>query len=84
MYRGVVYFAGPKTQWVGQIDESEILATYQARWLWLVRIATRSTHARLDPSRCGYALLCDGELIEHVETRRSDDPPWRVPDLPQA
>jgi len=65
----VVYFSGPRTKWSGRIDDSEVIARISTRFQWLAGMLARSTHARLDPHRCGYAVLADGLAIEHIEPK---------------
>jgi len=67
MYEAVVYFAGPATVWAGKVAEEEIIARQVSPYRFLARAFARSTHASLDPSRCGYAVLQDGLTVEHVE-----------------
>lgn len=69
-YEGISYFAGPKTKWSKKISADEIISRHPARWLWLARAQARATHKRLDPTRCGYVVLKDGEAVEHVEARK--------------
>ena len=33
----------------------------------IARTFARSTHGNLDPTKCGYVLLQDGNILEHVE-----------------
>jgi len=67
MFEAVIYYAGPKTRWSKKIDSDEILARWHGSWRWALRYRVKSAHALLDADRCGYAVLEDGEVIEHVE-----------------
>jgi hypothetical protein len=66
MYEAVVYFASPRTQWSGKVHTDDVIVRRPHRWAWLARMDARSTHARLDPQRCGYAVIRDGKELEHV------------------
>ncbi len=66
-YAAVVYFHGPKSQWSGKIAPEEIIAYHESPYRFLARSFARSTHGTLDPTKCGYAVLKDGETVEHVE-----------------
>ncbi len=66
-YDAVIYFAGPKTVWSGKVAEEEIIARQQSPYRFLARSFARSTHANLDPTKCGYVVLQDGNVLEHVE-----------------
>lgn len=69
MFEGVVYFAGPKSNWNGKISEDEVIARVSSQFKWFTRWLTRSAYANLDPSRCGY-IVRQGELtIEHIEAQ---------------
>jgi len=76
MFEGVIYFAGPKSRWSGAIDDTELVARVSAPWRWLARLHLLNVHGSLDASRCGYALLRDGEVIEQY------DPPIPEPSVP--
>lgn len=66
-FRSVVYFHGPKSAWNKQMHEDEVIASYQSPLRWLVRWQARNTHKGLDPTRCGYAVMNETEVLEHVE-----------------
>lgn len=66
-YEAVLYFAGPKTLWSQKVDASEVIMRWASRSRWLATRVARSTHRQLDPSRCGYVVLKDGDVIEHVK-----------------
>ena len=67
MYSGVIYVAGPKSRWAGRIDEDDIIAHVGGPWRWLARLYLLNIHGSLDASRCGYALLRDGECVEQYD-----------------
>lgn len=69
MFTGLIYFAGPATVWSGKIDEKEIIARVSSRFHWFTRWIVRNAYSSLDHSRCGYAIVKDGETIEHVEAK---------------
>lgn len=64
-YEAVVYFASPRTVWAGKVHDEDVIARRQHRWRWLARLDARSTWARLDAERCGYALLKNGDILIH-------------------
>jgi hypothetical protein len=66
MYESVVYFAGPETKWAEKVSEREVIARFNERYRWLARIRASVCHAQLDPARCGYAVLRDGETLAHI------------------
>jgi len=66
-YDAVVYFCGPLTKWHGKVCEEEIIARQQSRYRFLARTFALSTYRNLDPTKCGYVLLQDGNILEHVE-----------------
>lgn len=66
-YEVVLYFAGPKTLFSGRISEDEIILRRSCPWRWLARKIARNLHSQLDPARVGWAVLKDGEAVEHVE-----------------
>jgi hypothetical protein len=66
-YDAVVYFAGPLTKWRKKVAEEEIIARKQSPYRFLARAFARGTHGSLDPKKCGYVLLQDGNILEHVE-----------------
>lgn len=70
-FDGIIYFQGPKTKWSGRIAEEEIIAKVSSRFHWIARWLTRSAHAHLDRSRCGYAIISDDKVIEHIEVIKS-------------
>ena len=67
MIQGVVYFHGPKTKWTRKIDDSEIIATFSGPWRRLVRLQMLNAWRGLDHTRCGYALLEDGNCLEQCD-----------------
>lgn len=73
MHVGIVYYAGPKSRWLGSIDESEIIKRLDTPWAWLTRRATLSIFKQLDSRRCGYALLKDGICIEQFDPLIPED-----------
>jgi len=66
-YEVVVYFNGPLSKWQKKIAEEEVIARKVIPFPRLARAFARRTHAPLDPSKCGYVLLQDGNILEHVE-----------------
>jgi hypothetical protein len=67
MIEALVYFASPRTVWQSKVAEEDIIFRRAVPWLWMARWLARSTHAPLDPHRCGWLVMRDGEVIEHVE-----------------
>lgn len=67
MYESVIYFRGPKTMWAGKVSEDEVIARRESKYLWFARSYARELHGSLDPTRCGYIVLKDSEVLEHVE-----------------
>ena len=67
MIEAVVYFHGPETSWSGKISEREIIARRAFPFRWAARAWARAAWGRLDPKRCGWAVLLDGEPLEFVE-----------------
>jgi hypothetical protein len=63
----VVYFAGPKSVWSNRPAESEFIARFQARWVWLAQSRAMSLYRQLNCGRCGYFVARDGEMIVHVQ-----------------
>jgi hypothetical protein len=70
-----VYFASPRTTWQGKLAEEDIILRRECRWHWLARMIARNAHAPLDPHRCGWLVMKDGEVIEHVELIAPPGPP---------
>jgi hypothetical protein len=68
VYESLVYFAGPKSLWSQKVDPSEVIMRREVPWRWLARALAVTTHARLDPTRCGWVVLMDGKEVEHVES----------------
>lgn len=56
MYLITVYFHGPKTNWSGKIDKTEIVSQHMVPWLWLARVRVRWLMGDLNAGRCGYAI----------------------------
>jgi hypothetical protein len=66
MFESAVYFYGPKTSWANHPHEEEIIARFSSRFRFLAALFARSLHERLDPMRCGYAVMRAGAVIESV------------------
>ena len=67
-FESVVYVAGPKTLWQKKIAEEDVIARkVNVPFQCLARWFARRVHGHLDPKKCGYAVLQDGEVLEHVE-----------------
>ena len=66
-YEAIVYFASPRTRWSMKVQEDDVIMRRPYLWRWLARFEARSLHAQLDPEKCGYVVLRDGEELEHVE-----------------
>lgn len=73
MYRLLVYFHGPQTEWSGKLCAAELVADYEIQWLWLARLRARRFTKDLNTGRCGYAITLSDQVIEQFEA------PW--PDL---
>lgn len=67
-FESVVYVAGPKTLWQQKIAEDDVIARKEnIPFLFLALMFARRLHGQLDPKKCGYAVLQDGEVLEHVK-----------------
>lgn len=67
MIEAVVYFAGPRSVWADKPDETEVIARFPSRWVWLAHSRALSLHRQLNSGRCGYFVARDGEMIVHVQ-----------------
>jgi hypothetical protein len=67
VYCGLVYFASPRTIFNGKVCDEDIIAHQESQYRFVARSFARTTHGFLDPTRCGYVVLKDGETLEHVE-----------------
>lgn len=76
-YEAIVYFASPRTRWARKIQEEDVIMRRSCRWLWHARSLARDLHAFLDPAKCGWVVVKDGQEVEHVEATESE------PDLAQ-
>ena len=72
MFVGIVYVAGSLTKWSGRVNEQDIIAHVRSPWRWHVRLMTRNAFSGLDRSKCGYAILKDGVVIEHIEAETQE------------
>jgi hypothetical protein len=66
-YESIVYFHGPETNWAAKVSEREIIARKSFPFRWAARAWARNTYRNLDHSKCGWAVLVEGDPIEHVE-----------------
>jgi len=66
-FEAVVYFNGPLSKWKKKVAEEEVIARKMIPFRRLARAFARRTHGGLDPTKCGYVLLQDGNILEHVE-----------------
>jgi len=65
-YEVIVYYLGPRTSWIGRVDESEVIARRAISWRWLAERWGKSLLAQLDPTKCGIAIRANGVTIVDV------------------
>lgn len=64
MIEAAVFFRGPLTQWSQKVAEDEIIARRRFRSRWLASVWARNLCGQLNPARCGWVVLSDGEQVE--------------------
>ena len=67
MFEAIVYFAGPATLWARRPQEVEYVARFSSRWSWLAASRASACCSSLNLQRCGWFLLKDGRVVEHVK-----------------